>query len=51
VAGAITAIVDEQTRQAEAASLRRLATAGGVLVALFAIVLLVPAGLYGQLTS
>jgi polysaccharide chain length determinant protein (PEP-CTERM system associated) len=51
VAGAVTAIVDDRMRQAEAASLRRLATAGGVLVGLFAIVLLVPAGLYSRFIS
>jgi polysaccharide chain length determinant protein (PEP-CTERM system associated) len=51
VAGAITAIVDDTTRLAEQTSLRRLATAGGVLVALFAVVLFFPAGLLSRLTS
>jgi polysaccharide chain length determinant protein (PEP-CTERM system associated) len=49
VVGAVTAIVDDAQRLAERRQVRRLAIAGGALVAVFALVLLVPAGVATQL--
>lgn len=51
VIGAVTAIVDEHQKRAERLQRRRLAMAGGALVAAFALVLLVPAGVATQLLT
>lgn len=49
VIGAVTEIVEEPVRQAEMRSARRLALAGSALVALFALVLMFPAGLVNRI--
>jgi hypothetical protein len=51
VVASVTAIVDDRQKRTERLAVRRLAMAGGALVAAFALVLLVPAGIGSQLLT